>query len=100
MEPASAGVIFRIVAEYGILGLGWILFLFSMLYIRVERARYQDLVIHIITYFTKIHMLKGDSPSAAPFPPELLGPQKRSPRAKRRFGRGADPEDDDYEALR
>lgn len=46
----------KIVAEYGVLGLGWIAWIFTMFYVRAERARYQALVIHIIQYFTKTKM--------------------------------------------
>lgn len=57
--PLTASVIARGLADYGILALGWILFLGSMTYIQRERKRYQDLVVHIIVYFTKIHMAEG-----------------------------------------
>lgn len=76
MEVLSVGAIVRAIAEYGILALGWILFLFSMLYIRMERARYQDLVIHIITYFTKIHMVKADDNDLTIFDSILSGTRR------------------------
>lgn len=78
METVSASIVARGVAEYGILGLGWILFLFSMIYIRSERARYQDLVIHIITYFTKVNMLEGRHDDPIPLPPSFF-PNPHSP---------------------
>lgn len=84
MELAGASAVARGVSEYGILGLGWVLFLFSMFYIRVERRRYQDLVIHIITYFTKIHMAEGkDDGIIPPVASALFGTRKSVSRNER-----------------
>jgi hypothetical protein len=92
----GANIIAKAVAEYGILGLGWILFIFAMMYIRAERARYQDLVIHIITYFTKIHMLKGSTNDVLPeFSAELLAGKKPSSRSRKEFGRDSDSQDNE-----
>lgn len=84
-ETAAAATVARAVSEYGILALGWVLFLFAMFYIRVERRRYQDLVIHIITYFTKIHMTEGKE-NVMPFSVGLFDSKKSHGRAKRRSG--------------
>lgn len=95
MEAASASAIARGMAEYGILGLGWVLFLFTMLYIRVERKRYQDLVIHIIQYFTKIHMLEGKDNDEPPFPASMFGITSTLASGKRKPRRAVDPETND-----
>lgn len=95
MEGISVSAIARAIAEYGILGLGWILFIFAMLYIRVERGRYQDLVIHIITYFTKIHMLKGPDDDLTIFADNLFKTQGRDRRTLRSNRQRIDSESDD-----
>ena len=43
---------------YGPMGLGWVAWIFTMFYLRAERKRYQDLVILIVQYFTKVNMLE------------------------------------------
>lgn len=54
------------IGEVGIFGLGWALFFWAMWLLRIERKRYQDLVVHIIEYFTKVNMIQGteDDPIA------------------------------------
>ena len=65
MDGITGSTVVRAVGEFGILGLGWVLFIFMMFREIRERRRYTDLVIHIIEYFTKINMLErnydGDS---------------------------------------
>ena len=95
MEAGTLSVILRATAEYGILALGWILFFFAMLYIRVERARYQDLVIHIITYFTKIHMLRTEEDDLSVFPPDLFPGGKGTNRSASRRNRSRINSQDD-----
>lgn len=93
MELQAIGVA-KAVSAYGILGLGWVLFLFSMYYIRVERRRYQDLVIHIITYFTKIHMAEGRENV---FPFELPGIGNKKSHSRRKHKTGPDLSDSNDE---
>lgn len=57
----------RLLGEAGIFAVGWGLFFWAMHQLRHERARYQELTVHIITYFTKINMLKGSNPDANRF---------------------------------
>ena len=54
------------VGEAGIFGLGWLLFFWAMYLLRIERNRYQSLVVHVIQYFTKVNMIQGteDDPDA------------------------------------
>lgn len=59
MELALITRIFGGIGEAGIFGLGWGLFLWAMWLLRIERRRYQDLVVHIIQYFTKVNMIQG-----------------------------------------
>lgn len=70
--PAGAAVL-RALSEYGILGLGWILFFYAMVLVKIERNRYQDLILHIITYFTKTKLMEGSSHDSIPLPPVLIG---------------------------
>lgn len=44
--------------DVGIYGLGWLGFFWAMMQLRHERARYQNLVIHIIQHFTKVSLLQ------------------------------------------
>lgn len=91
---AGAAIVARAVSEYGILGLGWVLFLFAMFYIRVERRRYQDLVIHIIQYFTKVHMAEGKE-DVLPFTFGMPGSKGKAGREKRRVGSRFDESNND-----
>lgn len=59
MELALVTRIFGGISEAGVFGLGWALFIWAMWLLRIERRRYQDLVVHIIQYFTKINMIQG-----------------------------------------
>lgn len=56
MEAAGIAAIVKAVAEYGVLGLGWVVALLMFYYIQVERKRYSELVIHIISHFTKVNL--------------------------------------------
>ena len=56
MEAAALAAVVKIVAEYGVLGLGWVIAGILMWYIKGERTRYQQLVIHIIQHFTKVNI--------------------------------------------
>jgi hypothetical protein len=56
MDGVSAATIIKVVAQYGVLGLGWVAWILTMFYLQVERKRYQALVIHIIGYFTKVNI--------------------------------------------
>lgn len=51
-------------AEYGILGLGWVLFIYMMIERRFERQKYAELVVYIVTYFTKVRLLDGSHEDA------------------------------------
>jgi hypothetical protein len=52
MDGVTVAAILKVVAEYGVLGLGWVAWILTMRYLQVERKRYQDLVIQIIEHFT------------------------------------------------
>lgn len=54
MELSLVAALTKMVAQYGVLGLGWIAWILTMFYLQIERKRYQALVIHIIQYFTHI----------------------------------------------
>ena len=58
MEISAVATVLKMVGEVGILGLGWVAFIWAMMQLRYERSRYQHLVIHIIEYFTKVNILK------------------------------------------
>lgn len=58
----ASGALLKAIASYGVLGLGWIAWILTMVYLQAERKRYQGLVIHIIQYFTKVN--SGDHTSA------------------------------------
>ena len=85
MELAAGSKVLSAIAEYGILGLGWILFLFMVFRERVERNRYSDLVIHIIQYFTKVRMVEHDESNQ--LPPALFDISGVNPSRKRRTRR-------------
>lgn len=58
MDVTLIGRFLSVLGETGIFGLGWIGFLWAMMQLKYERARYQTLVVHIIEYFTKVSILK------------------------------------------
>jgi hypothetical protein len=58
MDVTLIGRFIAGLGEAGIFGLGWIGFLWAMMQLKYERARYQTLVVHIIEYFTKVSILK------------------------------------------
>lgn len=95
MEPASAAAIGKVVSEYGILGLGWILFVFMMFREVRERKRYSELVIHIIQYFTKVRMVENDS--TVDIPEALFQMGNVSPRRKSSTRRIVDSDGDEEE---
>ena len=66
MELALVTRVLGGVGEAGIFGLGWLLFFWAMYLLRIERNRYQSLVVHVIEYFTKVNMIQGteDDPDA------------------------------------
>lgn len=88
METAWLARAANSVAAYGILGMGWLLYFFSLFYIRVERRRYQDLVLHIIAYFTKIHMAEGHEDVVSPIVAGLI--DKRFGARRRKSGSDID----------
>ena len=47
----------NLVAQGGIYGLGWALFIYMMIERRFERKKYAEIVVHIVTYFTKVHLV-------------------------------------------
>lgn len=59
MELALVSRVLGVVGEAGIFALGWVLFFWAMWLLRIERRRYQDLVVHVIQYFTKVNMIQG-----------------------------------------
>ena len=67
MEGLSVTAILKIVAEHGVLGIGWIAWILQVINGQVERKRYQALVVHIIQHFTKSH-LAGDDESDSKVP--------------------------------
>lgn len=81
MDGVSLAAILRLIGEGGIYGLGWLLFLYMMLREIRERKRYSDLVIHIISYFTKVNMVERQTDDAPIIPAELFGVSTR--RSKR-----------------
>lgn len=84
MEGFDVGAILRVIGEGGIYGLGWLLFLYMMVREIRERKRYSDLVIHIISYFTKVNMVERHTDDAPIIPSELFGiPSRRSKRTTR-----------------
>lgn len=58
METSIVVAQLKMLGEAGVFGLGWVGFLWAMMQLRFERSRYQQLVIHIIEYFTKASILK------------------------------------------
>ncbi len=60
MDGISAAAILKTVAEYGVLGLGWVAWILTMFYVQTERRRYQALVFHIIQYFMKVPGTRGN----------------------------------------
>lgn len=56
MGAVETGAILKIVAQYGVLGLGWIAWILTMFYLQLERKRYAALVTHIISHFTKVNL--------------------------------------------
>jgi hypothetical protein len=84
MEGFDVGAIMRLIGEGGIYGLGWLLFLYMMVREIRERKRYSDLVIHIISYFTKVNMVERQADDAPIIPAELFGiTTRRSKRPSR-----------------
>lgn len=84
MDGVSFAAILRLLGEGGIYGLGWLLFLYMMVREIRERKRYSDLVIHIISYFTKVNMIERHTDDAPVIPAELFGiSTRRSKRAPR-----------------
>lgn len=63
MDAASTAAILKIVAQYGVLGLGWVAWILTMFYLQLERKRYAALVTHIIQYFTKVNLSDVDKPT-------------------------------------
>lgn len=63
METGVAAIMARGFAEYGVLAVGWIAWLWTMLYVRYERKRYQELVVHIVEYFTKTRLVENKNDS-------------------------------------
>jgi len=92
MDGVSLGAILRLLGEGGIYGLGWLLFLYMMVREIRERKRYSDLVIHIISYFTKVNMVERQTDDAPLIPAELFGVSNRGRKrtVRRRIGRDDD----------
>jgi hypothetical protein len=88
MELTSATTILQAVAQYGVLGLGWVAWIFTMFYIQRERKQYQDLVIHIVQYFTKVNLVdrKAHEDSPVPLSSPFDGPGMGG--IEQLFGRG------------
>ena len=59
MDAAVIARFLGVIGEAGIFGLGWVLFFWAMWLLRLERTRYQNLVVHVIEYFTKVNMIQG-----------------------------------------
>lgn len=79
MDGVSAsGALLKSIASYGVLGLGWIAWMLTMVYLQAERKRYQALVIHIIKHFTQV------AGSERVTPKELLTDEPESPKGKDR----------------
>lgn len=74
---------------YGPMGLGWVAWIFTMFYLRAERKRYQDLVILIVQYFTKVNMLERTE-NRDQNPLEFLLNRGRTQTSKRHAGSEAD----------
>jgi hypothetical protein len=79
----------KFIEVYGPLGLGWLAWVFTMFYLRAERKRYQDLVILIVQYFTKVNMLER-SESRDQNPLEYLLNRGRTPPSQRSSGSEVD----------
>lgn len=94
MDGAGFAAILRIIGEGGVYGLGWLLFFYMMLREIRERKRYSDLVIHIISYFTKVNMVERQIDDGPIIPPELFGVTNRSRKrtARQRLGFSDDEE--------
>lgn len=95
MEATTALAVLKIIGDVGVLGLGWVLFFFMMFREVRERRRYSDLVIHIITYFTKVNMVERKTDETPLFPESVLGNGGSAERIKSFFGRRIDPENDE-----
>lgn len=90
MEAVTYGAIAKEVASYGVLGLGWLFSLYLIWDRRFERKKYSELVVHIITYFTKINMVERNS-DALGIPPGLYGGDETPGRIASFFGRDTSP---------
>lgn len=64
--------VLKLVSEGGIFALGWVLFIYMMVERRFERKKYAELVVQIVTYFTKVNMAEriknADANDPAPIP--------------------------------
>lgn len=89
MDGITFAAIGRFAGEAGIYGLGWILFLYMMVREIRERKRYSDLVIHIISYFTKVNMVERHTDDAPLIPSELFGLPRPTRKGQRRPRRGS-----------
>jgi hypothetical protein len=79
MDVTLIGRFLSGLGEAGIFGLGWIGFLWAMMQLKYERARYQTLVVHIIEYFTKVSILKEfDDDDSQPSDPQRRADPFRS----------------------
>ena len=90
MDGAGFAAILRLIGEGGIYGLGWLLFFYMMLREIRERKRYSDLVIHIISYFTKVNMVERQIDDAPIIPAELFGVSTRRSKRTSRQRLGCD----------
>ena len=93
MEIGVIAVVIKGVAEFGILGLGWAAWLWTMLYLREERKKNQELVVHIISYFTKVKLAESKVDDSNVTIPAALFGRDVAPGSKRTADRNLDPSD-------
>jgi hypothetical protein len=83
MEPTTIAVGRAILDLYGPMAIGWIAWLFTMLYLGAERKRYQELVIHMMEILAKRNLAERKTDVESPIPIEVI----EALTGKRRIGR-------------
>lgn len=60
MEAVSLGALAKLIAEQGILGLGWVMFIWSIRIHKQQQKQYADLVTYALEFITKVAILRGN----------------------------------------
>lgn len=72
MDPTTLAVGRAILDLYGPMAIGWIAWLFTMLYLGAERKRYQELVIHMMEILAKRNLAERKTDVESPIPLEVI----------------------------